>query len=87
MNRLQEAKDKFEAQGYELLDTEFKGAMQKHKFVDRDGMRWVDQYEINDLATNITNKINSIGNLKDGNNKYVYQFIKFYSDIINHQNK
>ena len=32
------------------------------KFVDRDGMRWLDQDEINDLATNITNKINSIEN-------------------------
>ncbi len=57
------------------------------KFVDRDGMRWVDQYEINDLATNITNKINSIGNLKDGNNKDMYPFIKSYSYIINSQNK
>ena len=57
------------------------------RFVDPDGMRWVNQDEINDLATNITNKINSIGNLKDGNNKDMYPFIKSYSYIINSQNK
>ena len=31
--------------------------------------------------------VHSIGNLKDGNNKDMYPFIKSYSDIINSQNK